>query len=530
MSFTSVLLNLFQRCLKHHGKYQYGSNFNFKHLIAISNLTGFSTRYMGMHKYPERSTIYALSSPAVVVVRVSGSKASEVLLKLAKLKKLPEARKAVLCKLRDPETDELLDKALALWFPSPNSYTGEDLCELHLHGSKPVIKGVLNALQKLSHFRSAEPGEFTKRAFMAGKLDLTEVEGLADLLNAETEAQRRQALRQMDGILHKLYTDWTNRVKRCSARLEAYIDFGEDQHLDESILTSVQKEIEVLRCDISTHLQDQRKGERVRNGVFTVITGRPNVGKSTLMNYLCQKDVAIVSPTAGTTRDTLEFSMNLGGYMVNICDTAGIRQSFDAIEQEGMKRAKEKSSNADMLIFILEASRALALYQFSNVSEKDFISHLLRKELGEDYLKTVTNNSNEENIFENTLIMLNKLDLLSEEDLIKVSKIQEIHPSICAVSCLDGTGMSEFLNVFSEKIKNMCCGHVDLPTITQERHRMYVRNCLQDLIEYDECIEMDIAIAADKLRHSMNELGKITGKIRVEEILDVIFKEFCIGK
>ncbi|KAF8777243.1 tRNA modification GTPase GTPBP3 like protein [Argiope bruennichi] len=361
---------------------------------------------------------------------------------------------------------------------------------------------------------------------MADKLDLTEVEGLADLLNAETEAQRRQALRQMDGGLHKLYTDWTDRVKRCSARLEAFIDFGEDQHLDESILPSVQKDLEVLKNEISAHLQDKRKGEKVRSGVFTVIIGRPNVGKSTLMNYLCQKEVAIVSPIAGTTRDTLEFSLNISGYMVNFCDTAGIRETSDTIEQEGVKRAKERSSKADMLLFILEAKRTLEMLSLKKVSpkKKEFIQIILR--LGESYLQSIVANQHEESNA-NTLILLNKIDLLSEEELMKVKQLEEKYSSICAVSCIDGTGMQKFMNVLSERIKELCCGHAgELPTITQERHRVCVKNCLQDLIEFDECIKLDIAIAADKLRHAMNELGKITGRIRINDILDVIFKDF----
>ncbi|GBN35704.1 tRNA modification GTPase GTPBP3, mitochondrial [Araneus ventricosus] len=215
MFLSFSVLNVFQQCLKYPGKHLFSCRSTFKHFMLQCNLaTSCATNCRRMQNHPERSTIYALSYPAVVVMRISGPEASKVFLKIAKLKKLPEERKAILCRLKDPETDELLDKALALWFPAPRSYTGEDMCELHLHGSKPVISGVLNALQKMPHFRSAEPGEFTKRAFMAGKLDLTEVEGLADLLNAETEAQRRQALQQMDGGLHKLYTDWTDRVKR----------------------------------------------------------------------------------------------------------------------------------------------------------------------------------------------------------------------------------------------------------------------------------------------------------------------------
>ncbi|GFT45677.1 tRNA modification GTPase GTPBP3, mitochondrial [Nephila pilipes] len=526
MTLPSRFLSIFKCSRKYHGKNFQNHILKLKFLSQHGISTSCAIKYSDMHKFLERSTIYALSYPAVVVVRISGPEASKVFQKIARMKNLPEARKAILCRLKDPDSGELLDKALALWFPSPNSYTGEDMCELHLHGSKPVVSGVLNALQKLPNFRPAERGEFTKRAFMAGKLDLTEVEGLADLLNAETEAQRRQALRQMDGGLHKLYTDWTARVKRCLARLEAYIDFGDDQHLDESIVPSVQKDLEILRSEISAHLQDHRKGEKLRSGVFTVIMGRPNVGKSTLMNYLCQKDVAIVSPFAGTTRDTLEFCLNIGGYLVNFCDTAGIRESLDIIEQEGVKRAKDRSSKADMLIFILEAKRVLELLPSHIVSSEELVSHLLHEELGENYLQS---NHSEES--PNVLILLNKTDLLSKADLIKIKEIEQVHPFICAVSCTDGIGLSRFMKILAQQIKEICCGYTgDLPTLTQERQRIYVQNCLQSLSEYDDCIQIDIAIAADKLRHAMNELGKITGKVRINDILDVIFKDFCIGK
>nr|XP_042904081.1 tRNA modification GTPase MnmE isoform X4 [Parasteatoda tepidariorum] len=438
--------------------------------------------------YLNRSTIFALSTPpgvsAIAVVRISGPHALNVLLKMGKLTDPPPARKAILCKLRDPETGELLDKALTLWFPSPNSFTGEDSCELHIHGGTAVIKSVLTALSKLQQFRFAEPGEFTKRAFLAGKLDLTEVEALADLLNAETEGQQRQALRQMEGALFKLYSDWSGRLKQILASLEAYIDFSEDQHLDDSIF----------------------------------ITGK--------------RDIAIVSSHAGTTRDIIESSLNLGGYLVSLCDTAGIRETCNSVEEEGVRRAKDRSSKADLLLFIIEAERAVTLYKSYSGIEKDFKNYLLTEDLGidfvkENYLDGLSDNKSCPSVF----ILLNKRDLLKPDDLQVISEIEESVPLACSISCTDGNGMETFVTLFSNSIKEICCSHSgEEPAITQQRHRHHLEKCLQYIIEYENAIEMDIAIAADYLRNAMNELGKITGRVRVEDILDIVFQRFCIGK
>ncbi|XP_042904080.1 tRNA modification GTPase MnmE isoform X4 [Parasteatoda tepidariorum] len=486
--------------------------------------------------YLNRSTIFALSTPpgvsAIAVVRISGPHALNVLLKMGKLTDPPPARKAILCKLRDPETGELLDKALTLWFPSPNSFTGEDSCELHIHGGTAVIKSVLTALSKLQQFRFAEPGEFTKRAFLAGKLDLTEVEALADLLNAETEGQQRQALRQMEGALFKLYSDWSGRLKQILASLEAYIDFSEDQHLDDSIFITVNHDLASLKKKISLHLTDERRGEKVRNGVNVVLIGKPNVGKSSLMNNLCKRDIAIVSSHAGTTRDIIESSLNLGGYLVSLCDTAGIRETCNSVEEEGVRRAKDRSSKADLLLFIIEAERAVTLYKSYSGIEKDFKNYLLTEDLGidfvkENYLDGLSDNKSCPSVF----ILLNKRDLLKPDDLQVISEIEESVPLACSISCTDGNGMETFVTLFSNSIKEICCSHSgEEPAITQQRHRHHLEKCLQYIIEYENAIEMDIAIAADYLRNAMNELGKITGRVRVEDILDIVFQRFCIGK
>ncbi|KAG8195847.1 hypothetical protein JTE90_008539 [Oedothorax gibbosus] len=458
----------------------------------------------------ERNTIFALSTAtgmsAIAIVRISGPSAKNVFFDIGKQKKLPKERMATLCYLKDPVTDDLLDQALSLFFPAPNSFTGEDLCELHIHGGVAVVTSVLGALQKLPNFRFAEPGEFTKRAFMAGKLETGFV---------------------FIGNLFKHQFVWT-----CLARVEAYIDFSEDQHLDESILNTVEKDVEVLQSEISAHLSDKRRGEKLRNGVFTALVGRPNVGKSSLLNSLCRRDIAIVSPTAGTTRDIIESSLNLGGYLVNVCDTAGIRDSPNAIEQEGVKRAKQRSSESDLLIFIVEAKQALHLLQ--SLHNSSILEFLLEKELGKDFLKNRTLNSKDQDSNIETpdcILLLNKIDLLSASDLEKIEQLKRSLDSVCAVSCVDGTGMNEFLEVFAEKVKNICsCPRGDSPTLTQERHRHHLKACLENLQAYAGCLRLDAAMGADRLRMAADELGRITGKIRTEDVLDIVFRDFCIGK
>ncbi|XP_035210528.1 tRNA modification GTPase GTPBP3, mitochondrial-like isoform X2 [Stegodyphus dumicola] len=490
----------------------------------------------------KRSTIFALSTPpgisAIAVIRISGPRAADVFYRLTKVTELPNYRKILLCKLKDPVSMELLDKAIMLWFPSPNSFTGEDVCELHIHGGNAVIKSVLNALHKLPHFRFAEAGEFTKRAFLAGKLDLTEVEGLADLLHAETEAQHKQALKQLGGALHNLYNSWADKIKKCLARLEAYIDFSEDQHLDNTILDTVKCNVDKLKQEIASHLLDKRKGEKLRSGVFAVLVGRPNVGKSSLLNNLCKREIAIVSSTAGTTRDIIETSLNLGGYLVNISDTAGIRETSDSVEQEGVKRTKERSRKADILIFVMESKQVLKLMDSYSLKETDILTYLLRVELGEDFFNDLKNlqNSSDENecsthIGMNVILLLNKIDLLSPEEFQRISHLENSNPAICAISSTEGMGMGRFVDHFSRNVQEICCGHRgEEPTITQERHRQYVQKCYEHLMEFESLLECDIAIAAYNLRNAANELGKITGKIRVDDILDIIFKDFCIGK
>lgn len=292
------------------------------------------------------STIFALSSGqgrcAIAVIRTSGPASGLALRSLTALREPPPARSACLRLLRHPCSGEPLDRSLVLWFPGPQSFTGEDCMELHVHGGPAVVSGVLQALGSVPGLRPAKAGEFTRRAFAHGKLSLTEVEGLADLIHAETEAQRRQALRQLDGELSQLCQGWAKTLTKALAHVEAYIDFGEDDNLEEGVLEQVDRDVRALEVALSSHLRDARRGQRLRSGANVVVAGPPNAGKSSLVNLLSQKPVSIVSPEPGTTRDILETPVDLAGFPVLLSDTAGLREGAGAVEQEGVRRARQR--------------------------------------------------------------------------------------------------------------------------------------------------------------------------------------------
>lgn len=387
------------------------------------------------------SSIFSLSSGhgkcGVAVVRVSGPEAKEALMKIAGMKRLPRPREASLRHLRDPESRIVIDKGITLYFPGPHSFTGEDCVEFQVHGGPAVVAALLTALHNLPRFRQAEPGEFSKRAFLNGKMDLTEVEGLGDLIHAETEVQRRQALRQMDGDLSKLYQDWRHRFIKCLADLEAFLDFGEDQDIQETVTEQVKKTVQVLQTEIQNHVNDSRQGERLRDGVHVVIVGEPNVGKSSLLNAICQRPAAIVTDIAGTTRDVIETHVNIGGFPVLLSDTAGLRETYDIVEKEGVNRAVQRAQTADLKVVLFD----LTNLEFSKTETSSFLNFLSvqLKRLGISGQQQKTNSSNINNCSGNneklcdgvvvidpsthlsdTITVFNKLDKVHKSELLKI--------------------------------------------------------------------------------------------------------------
>ncbi|XP_076318544.1 5-taurinomethyluridine-[tRNA] synthase subunit GTPB3, mitochondrial [Tachypleus tridentatus] len=486
------------------------------------------------------STIYALSTPpgraAVAVIRVSGPQVIMVLKRLARFKKIPEPRKLFLKKIFDPVNNKILDQSLVVWFPKPKSFTGEDCCELHVHSGTAVITSVLQALGKLPKTRPAEPGEFTKRAFLNDKLDLTEVEGMADLLNAETEAQQQQALSQMEGCLYNLYSGWKDRLKTCLAHVEAFIDFSEDENIEDGIMDVTLKSVQSIFNEIQNHLADNRRGERLRSGVKVVIVGEPNVGKSSLLNLICQREVAIVSPRSGTTRDVIEAALNIGGYPVLFCDTAGFQETEDLVEQEGVKRAFHRLQQADLIIHV---KHCLELIEQRNIGElvnniykPAFLSAFdtgnvdSQNNLRSEHAEPLKNSE--------VIVAINKSDLLPEEIIkenLKEKLDKECVISCCLISCKTGYGLNAFLSLLQNKIKNLCGDSGTFKSsLTRDRHRFHLIKCQKYLKDYVSEEETDIAIKAEKLRKGLIELGMITGHVCTEEVLDVIFKDFCIGK
>nr|CAH7739657.1 unnamed protein product [Callosobruchus chinensis] len=449
-------------------------------------------------------TIFALSSGqgkcGVAVIRVSGPYSQQALLQLTSLQKLPEPRHAILRSIKNPVSSETLDKGLVIWFPGPKCFTGEDSFELHVHGGLAVVSAVLNALQAIPKLRLAEPGEFTRRAFYNKKLDLTEVEGIADLLQSETELQRKQAFLQSQGALSKVYNRWKQSLTGCLAHIEAQIDFEETDTLELGLLEAVSNNVQKLVDEIERHINDGRKGEMLRQGVKTIILGEPNVGKSSILNLLCQRPAAIVTPIEGTTRDVLEITLNIGGYPLVIADTAGLRsETLDQIEKEGIRRALELLERSNLVLLVVDLEKYLKCEKDSN----DLFS-------------------------KQCIVVLNKVDLLHGTIDIDID-------STVMLSCRTERGVSELTNVLSNKLKALCGEPTEEhPSLNQVRHRQhlmdcvsYLKFCLQECVKGDRC---DLVIMAEHLRKALRHLGKLVGHVSNEQLLDIIFNEFCIGK
>ncbi len=439
-------------------------------------------------------TIYAVATAVgaagVAVIRVSGPRASFVLEVLTG--RTLEPRRATRVNVRGARDGCLLDSALSLWFPKPASFTGEDTVEFHLHGGRAVVTAVMGEVGGIAGLRVAEPGEFSRRAFINGKLDLTEAEGLADLVAAETEVQRRQALRQLKGELGGLYEGWRQRLLRCLAHGEAELDFV-DEDLPADLRAGLCKDVTELEREMADHLDDQRRGERVRDGARVVIVGAPNVGKSSLLNRLARRDVAIVHNVAGTTRDVIEVNLDLSGYPITISDTAGLRESDDEVENEGMHRARMVAGSADLVAGLFDASRYPDLDSFT--------LSLLGAE---------------------GLAVFNKTDLMARNLPNMVGKCSAI-----PVSCKTGAGLDRLMEELRSKAEQMMVGNGS-PIISRQRHRESLAACHKALVRFGLANEPELA--AEELRHAVHALGRITGRVDVEDILDLVFQEFCIGK
>lgn len=446
-------------------------------------------------------TIFALSSGAVpagvAVIRVSGPRTKDILQKLCG--RLPEPRKAMLSRLQDPITAETLDEALVLFFEGPSSFTGEDVAEFQCHGGRAVVGAMLAVLSTFEDCRPAEPGEFTRRAFDRGRMDLTEVEGLADLIAAETEGQRKQAVRQMGGALGALYEDWRKRLIHMRAMIEADFDFADEEDVPGSVSDQVWQEAAELRAEISDHLLRSKSGERLRSGLQVVLMGAPNAGKSSLLNAIAGRDVAIVTEEAGTTRDVIEVHLDLGGYPVTLVDTAGLRKTEGLVEREGIRRAEAKGREADLILWAVEPD---------GIENSDPSSGLPEDLRWNGPVWTIRTKS----------------DLVTPPKQDSSGTIQEI-----ACSSKNAEGMEPLFSALT-RFAEETISVGEAPLATRARHRHYLEDCVSGLTQAVESEHLPGELRAEDLRRAADALGRITGRIDVEDLLDVIFRDFCIGK
>ncbi|MGH7013212.1 MAG: tRNA uridine-5-carboxymethylaminomethyl(34) synthesis GTPase MnmE [Stellaceae bacterium] len=441
-------------------------------------------------------TIYAFATApgraGVALLRLSGPQAGAVLRELAG--RLPTPRRALVARFADPRSGETIDRGIALYFPAPKSLTGENVAELHVHGGRAVAAALLEALAALPGLRLAEPGEFSRRAFLNGKLDLTEAEGIADLVAAETAAQRRQALRQMAGEAGRIYEAWRARLLRAQARVEAEIDFP-DEGLPAAIAAEVAAQLSEIKGEIEASLADGARGERLRAGLAIAVLGPPNAGKSSLVNALTRREVAITAATAGTTRDVVEVALDLSGYPVTLADTAGLRTSRDAIEEEGVRRAWARAASADLKLVVVDATRP---------GEKDSVAALLDR---------------------GTVVVANKMDLAPCDDATWADALGA-GPAV-KISVATGAGLAALEARLGAEIARRFGGE-SAPLITRARHRQALAASCAALERYPRAAAPELA--AEELRQAVQALGRITGRVGVEDLLDVVFREFCIGK
>jgi len=444
-------------------------------------------------------TIVALASGAgragVAVIRLSGPAAGASLQALT-ARDLPKPRMATREAFCDPRTGVSMDDGLALWFPGPHSFTGEDVAELHVHGGAAVIAAVIDAALSQPGVRPAEPGEYTRRAFENGKLDLAEAEGLADLVDAETEGQRRQALRQRRGALSAVYEGWRGKLIQAAALIEAEIDFP-DEGLPGALATRAGPILQTLADDMGQHLNDAHRGERIRDGYRIAIIGPPNAGKSSLLNALAQREAAIVSDIPGTTRDVVEVRLVLGGFPIWIADTAGLREAADAIEAEGVRRALARAEEADLRIAVIEVGADLPAS--------------LRPVLGSG-----------------DMVVRSKVDLGPPAPSPASADIAGDAPTV-RVSVVTGVGLEELQGSITQRVTERL-GREEAPVLTRARHRRLVEAARAALLRAIPALDIGPELAAEDVRVAADRVGRLTGRIDVEDLLDEIFSSFCIGK
>ena len=442
-------------------------------------------------------TIYALSTgpgiSGVAIIRISGPQSSKVIKKLTD-NELPLPRVATLRKINNVNTSELIDEAIILWFPGPESYTGEDMAEIHVHGGKAVIRAVQDEISKVENCRLAEPGEFTKLAFQNGKINLLKAESIADLISAETEIQRLQAVKIMKGKSSEKFNKLREKLLKILSFIEAKIDFPEED-LPEENLNQIKRDTSDVLEKINKILNDQKVGEIIREGFKIAIVGPTNAGKSSLLNNLSNREVAIVSETAGTTRDVIEVHLNLDGYPVIISDTAGIRDSKDEIEKKGIKLSLKKAENADLKLVVVDAK---------SVDFSGFLNDLLKKD---------------------AILVINKSDLLNEKLDPEVSKFNHV-----LISLKNNLNIDKLISKIKNNLEKKFISEEDI-LITRERHRQHLLQCVEHLKNFlDKNDKKDFDKGAEDLRLATRQLGMIVGKVDVEEILGNIFNDFCIGK
>jgi len=442
-------------------------------------------------------SIYALSSgpgiSGIAVVRISGKETSRVI-EILTGKNVPKPRVATLRKINKINTSELIDEGIILWFPGPESYTGEDMAEIQVHGSKAVVDALHSSISQIENCRLADPGEFTKLAFQNGKINLLKAESIADLISSETEIQRQQAIKIMNGKSADQFNFLREKLLKILSHVEAKIDFPEED-LANNILDEIKNSSDEVIIKIKKILNDQKVGERIREGFKIAILGPTNAGKSSLMNHLSNRDVAIVSEIAGTTRDVIETHLNIDGYPVIISDTAGIRDSKDEIEKKGIKLSLNRAEEADLKLVVVDAK---------NIDFTDVLKGLLN---------------------ENAILIINKSDLLKKDIDSEIKKINHV-----LISIKENENIDELILKIKNNLKNKFITSDDI-LITRERHRQHLQQCLEHLNNFNQKKDIeDFDKAAEDLRLATRHLGMIVGKVDVEEILGSIFDDFCIGK